>query len=97
MHYSSADVGQGTMGSVVSSLVDPIIEKMTPKLKEIALQAAESAKPAMKEVMRETVMPTVGLSLLLGMVAVGILSAGIATHYSTRRNAPRLQYRRRAA
>ncbi len=95
--YYSVGMGQGSMSSIVSSLVNPIIQGMTPKLKEIALQAAESAKPAMKEVMRETVMPTVGLSLLLGMVAVGILSAGIATHYSTRRNAPRLQYRRRAA
>ncbi len=95
--YYSVGVGQGSMSSIVSSLVDPIIRGMTPKLKEIALHAAESSKPAIKEVIRETVMPTLGLSLLLGMVAVGVLSAGIATHYSTRRNAPRVQYRRRAA
>ncbi len=95
--YYSVGVGQGSMSSIVSSLVDPIIRGMTPKLKEIALQAAESSKPAIKEVVRETVMPTVGLALVIGLVAVGVLSAGIATHYSTRRNAPRLQYRRRAA
>lgn len=95
--YYSVGVGQGSMSSIVSSLVDPIIRGMTPKLKEIALQAAEASKPAIKEVVRETVMPTVGLALVIGLVAVGVLSAGIATHYSTRRNAPRLQYRRRAA
>lgn len=95
MHYEVAGIGQQ---DVVATITGRLVDQMLPKLKEIVARASEAAEPTIRTVVREEIVPKVGLSVVLGLAAMGAIAAAIGSYFATkhyRRNPGRLVYRRR--
>jgi len=85
---TESGLGVDPLEAIVGRAADRIFNALLPKMKEIVAQASQAAEPTIRTVIREEVLPKFGLAAVLGLAAMGAISAAIGSWFATRRNPP---------